>query len=467
MKKCIKVFKGGVLFAAMISVLFCGCQNKNKNEAIQNDIKEKETTIITIWTKDRHDAEFQKKKIEEYNITNTDNIRIKYEIYADNYAQAVDRAFQTGNVPDIFVSSTQIFTKYVNQGKYADLISFMDDAFQETFSAAMIDGINVLDGKCYYVPTAATVSRLFYNKSIFARCGIENPPVTLQEMVKDATIITEQLSGEGIYGFAANMKNANSGLNRNLLKQANAELGNKTGFDFNKGEYDFSGYKSLIEVWRTLMSSQCGYPESQFLDIDPLRKLFSEGKIGMYISYSHAELGAYEQQYDMQDEWGCVEIPVTDGIMRGAQNYNSNNGYLFYSGSPHLEEAWKAYRAVFANVDNLTEYYEQGLGVSIIPKVIENANVNQFYKENPALSIGKNDKMWPPVPTEVNPEGVIVDGMDLYDTLKELIFSSDDIDTVLKDLTQRYNIAYYKGVKEGTGILIKIDHFNPMNPSGV
>ena len=35
-----------------------------------------EKTVITVWTKDRHDAEFMQGKIDEYNATNTDNIPI-------------------------------------------------------------------------------------------------------------------------------------------------------------------------------------------------------------------------------------------------------------------------------------------------------------------------------------------------------------------------------------------------------
>jgi len=31
----------------------------------------------------------------------------------------------------------------------------MDDEFKETFASSMIDGFNVLDGKCYFVPNSS------------------------------------------------------------------------------------------------------------------------------------------------------------------------------------------------------------------------------------------------------------------------------------------------------------------------
>ncbi|MDF2596695.1 MAG: extracellular solute-binding protein family 1, partial [Clostridia bacterium] len=161
-----------------------------KEEAKGTEEAPGEKTIVTVWTKDRHDAQFQQAKIDEYNKTNTDNIEVVYEIYSDNYVQAVDMVFQNGDAPDMFVFQEQMFTNYVNAGKYADITPFMDEEFKATFGSAMVNGMNVIDGKTYYVPTAATTCRLFYNKDIFAKAGIEKAPETLEEMVEDAKLIT-------------------------------------------------------------------------------------------------------------------------------------------------------------------------------------------------------------------------------------------------------------------------------------
>ncbi|MCR5754347.1 MAG: extracellular solute-binding protein, partial [Acetatifactor sp.] len=333
-------------------------EEKIEEEATPEEASSGEKTIITVWTKDRHDAEYMQSKIDRYNDTNTDNIKVIYEIYSDNYPQAVDMVFQNGEAPDIFVFQEQMFRNYVNAGKYADITPLMDDEFKETFGKNLIDGYNVIDGKCYFVPTAATVCRLFYNKDIFARVGIEKAPETLAEMVEDAKLITSELSGEGIYGFAANMKGAQSALSRSLMKQGERELGIKFGYDFGAGQYDFTGYENLVSAWRTLMSPECAFPGCESLDIDPLRTQFADGKIGMYISFTHAEPGVYANQFPMEQEWGCAQLPVTDGKVVGAEHYQPMNGYLFNAEGKHLEEAWKVYRAIFTDVDVLKGYYE-------------------------------------------------------------------------------------------------------------
>lgn len=455
-----------ILFVVVMLIGLTGCDNFKRNSAssLESKVEEKKKKIVTIWTKDRHDAEFQLKKIEEYNLNNPDNIEIKYSIFSDNYLQAVDLAFQSNSAPDILVFTSQVFNNYVVSGKFADLTPFMDEEFKETFSSSMIEGLNVIDGKCYYIPTAATICRLFYNKDIFERVGVLEPPRTLHEMVEIAQKITKELSGEGIYGFSANMKYPNSALNRSLMPMAQIGLGIRSGFDFKKGVYDFSGYQTILEEWRTLLSPECAYPNSNSLDIDPLRKLFAAGKIGMYMSYTHSELGVYENQFPMEQEWRCTEIPVVDGIILGAQNSSLNNGYLFNAKSKDLDAAWKAYVSVFADIDNLAEYHSQGLGISTVPKVLERATLNQSYIDNPALLVGENDKIWPKVPHEANVNAVVVDGLDMYNTFAELIYGTMDIKEGLSDLTKRYNKAYQEGINSGIGEVYKIDNFDPLNP---
>lgn len=484
MRRFKKVFAFG-LVAVMTTTLLMGCSSKketnssetaqtNTNESAKTETKKEETktenkssdkkTVVTVWTKDRHDAEFQQAKVDEYNATNTDNIEVKYEIYSDNYVQAVDMAFQSGEAPDIFVFQATMFANYVNSGKYADITPYMDDEFKATFADNMIDGLNVIDGKCYYVPTAATTCRLFYNKNIFERVGIQNPPTSIEEMVEDAKLITSQLSGEGVYGFAANMKSASSALNRSLIQMGQRSLGVHVGYDFAKGEYDFNGYTDIVSAWRTLMSEECAFPGSESLDIDPLRTQFAAGKIGMYMSYTHAEPGVYENQFPMEDEWACAQIPTLTGSVVGAENYTANNGYLFNADSKNLDAAWKAYVAIFADVDNLADYYSEGLGISTVPAAIAKATPKDTYVNNPDLLIGKTDKIWPKTPHEENVDAVVVEGQDMYNTFAELILTDKDIASGLKDLTDRYNAAYRAGIAEGIGQEIKIANFDPMNP---
>ena len=131
-----------------------------------------EVIVINVWSKDRHDATYVQEKIDEYNATNTNNIQINYQLYTDNYVQAVDMAVQSDEMPDILVYQEQVFDKYVSAGQWADLNPYLDDDMRSLLGSSIFPGYNELDGKLYFIPTTGTTCRLFYNKEIFERVGI-------------------------------------------------------------------------------------------------------------------------------------------------------------------------------------------------------------------------------------------------------------------------------------------------------
>lgn len=425
-----------------------------------------EKTVINIWSKDRHDATYVQSKVDEYNANNTDNVQINYQLYTDNYVQAIDMAVQSGELPDILVQQDQMFDKYVNEGQWANLYDYMDADMKEYFKSVIYPGYNELDGKLYFIPTSGTTCRLFYNKEIFKQVGIAEPPKTLEEMVEDAKLITSQLSKEGIYGFAENMKSASSGLQRSMCIGLERETGLVRGYDFAKGEYDFTQWADTLKLWKELLSDECAFPGCESLDIDPLRTQFAAGKIGMYMSYSHAEPGVYENQFPMDSsKWDCAPIPTVGGKALGKQYFTGTGAYVLNAKSPNVEKAFQVYKKVFANEDYLVGYYEGGYGVSILPSVIAKAKPSADFQNKKWLLISDIDALLPKPPHSAFASGMVVEGEDMYKTCESIYYGNADIESTLKDLTERYNKAYQDAVKNGTGHEIKIANYDPMNPT--
>ena len=433
----------------------------------QSAMADEEKTVINIWSKDRHDADYVQKKVDEYNENNTDNIEVNYQLYTDNYTQAVDMAVQSGEMPDILVFQDEMFDKYIGEDQWADLYEFMDDDMKEMFKDVIHEGYNEFDGKLYFIPTTGTTCRLFYNKEIFDRVGIENPPKTLEEMVEDAKLITAELAGEGIYGFAENMKSASSGLNRSMIVGLQRETGAPMGYDFEKGEYDFTTWADELKLWTELLSDECAFPGCESLDIDPLRTQFAAGKIGMYMSYSHAEPGVYANQFPMDsDKWDCAPIPTAGGKELGKQYFSGTSSYLLNAKSENLEKAYKVYHDIFTTEDYLVGYYEGGYGVSIIPAILEKAEPSDDFKNKEWLKINpETDALLPKPPHSAFTSGMIVEGEDMFKTCESIYYGGADIESTLQDLTDRYNKAYQEAIENGTGYEIKIENYDPMNPT--
>lgn len=464
-----------VMTAIMASGALAGCSGGSGATAataatgqttVTQGNAEGEKTVINIWSKDRHDATYVQEKIDKYNASNTDNIQVNYQLYTDNYMQAVDMAAQSGDLPDILVVQPQVFDKYVGESQWANLYDYMDEDMKNYFKDVYYPGYNELDGKLYFIPTCGTTCRLFYNKEIFERVGITKAPETLEEMVEDAKLITAQLSGEGIYGFAENMKSASSALQRSLMIGLERETGFVYGYDFANGAYDFTPWADSLKLWKELLSEESAFPGCESLDIDPLRTQFAAGKIGMYMSYSHAEPGVYKNQFPMDsDKWDCVPIPTVGGIEVGKQYFDGTSGYLLNAKSPNVEKAFKAYKDIFTSEEYLVGYYEGGFGVSIIPDVIAKANPSEDFKNKEWLLMSDIDTILPKPPHSAFASGMVVEGEDMYKTCESIYYGDADVDASLKDLTERYNKAYQEAIKNGSGYEVKITGYDPMNPT--
>lgn len=104
-----------LLVCALTVTALAGCGTAQKEEEQKTEDNGKK--VITIWTKTRHDLNYVQEKIDEYNKTNTENVVVEYEVYTDNYEQAIDLAIQSGELPDILSLNDQVYNKYVGQGQ--------------------------------------------------------------------------------------------------------------------------------------------------------------------------------------------------------------------------------------------------------------------------------------------------------------------------------------------------------------
>lgn len=139
------------------------------------------------------------------------------------------------------------------------------------FGSLLIDDVNRFDGKVYSLANTGLTMRLVYNKDLFAKAGIENPPKSLQEMVEDAKKITEVGKAEGIYGFALNFKNPKQAFDRSVREILSLSGHQGLGFDLKTGQFDFEPYSQVIEYFKQMHKDGSILPGAEALDIDLLR----------------------------------------------------------------------------------------------------------------------------------------------------------------------------------------------------
>ena len=397
--------------------------------------------------------------IEEFNATTDKNIYIDFQVYADNYSQMLDLAFSTNTAPDVYqlAGTDPIEVVVKEKGQLLDLAPYMDDEYRARFGeGAFVEGINALGDGIYSLPYTASAARLFYNQDIFDRVGIDGPPQTLDELVADAKLVTEQLGSEGIYGIAGNFKSAASSVARSIDMIVMRSGGTRGGFDYKTGTYDFSSYKPVLEAFKEMFATGVSFPGSESLDIDPLRTQFAAGNIAMYISISHAEPGVYASQFPTDANWNCAQLPTVNGKVEGKQQLwfgGSNLG--INPATEHPDEAWEVMKFLHSD-EVMGPYHTAGLGTVMIPSAVESAEAPESIEKMPNLAINADDQNWPPLPA-----GVVVEGKDYYTTCVECIFGVTDIDSAIEDLNTRYNAAYDKLVDGGAERIV-YPNFDPL-----
>lgn len=440
------------LLVAMIMALGCGV----------GALASEGVTEITIWTKDRHDQDFMNAFVEKFNAENPD-IHVNYEMYTDNYQQTIEIASSTGELPDLVRMNGTAITDTVRQrGQMLYLDEFLTDEMLAVFDSSLfVEGLNMHDGKIFTLPTTGTTLRLVYNKDIFERVGLDGPPTTVDEMVEYAIKITEELGSEGIYGFALPLSNPRTGLQRGITNMPLLD-GNAVyeGFDFAQGKYDFSVYKPYILALTEIWNADAAFPGCESLSIDPLRTQFADGKIAMYMTYNHSEYGVYTEQFPTEQNWDYAQLPTLSGEITGSQRLAADTWFFMTTSCTEPEKGWRVLEALY-QLDNLIEYYELGLGVSILPSVIEAAEVPVAIQKVPYMGIQATDKIWPLEPINIVPEGD-----DWGQCFATVIFGlTNDIDGVIEDLNTRYNAAYDKSVADGLNNAIHYPNIQASDPA--
>lgn len=159
-------------------------------------------------------------------------------------------------------------------------------------------------------------------------------------------------------------------------------------------------------------------------------------------------------------------IPTAGGKELGKQYFSGTSSYLLNAKSENLEKAYKVYHDIFTTEDYLVGYYEGGYGVSIIPAILEKAEPSDDFKNKEWLKINpETDALLPKPPHSAFTSGMIVEGEDMFKTCESIYYGGADIESTLQDLTDRYNKAYQEAIENGTGYEIKIENYDPMNPT--
>lgn len=163
------------------------------------------------------------KLIQEFN-PKAKTYRVLYrEVAASEFNQTLLEALASGTGPDLILAPHQILLSQANRLYPFPIASFSEKTFKDTY----VDGASVLftPSGALALPVSIDPMVLFYNRTLFSKHGIINPPQYWDEILNMAPALTIRNQKGGFDESAIALGSPNTPYNKDIIMATVAELG--------------------------------------------------------------------------------------------------------------------------------------------------------------------------------------------------------------------------------------------------
>ncbi len=286
---------------------------------------------LKIWSIDGNDrvgiADTYSKEFDEAN----EDIVVEYRaIPFDDLVNETLRAFATGNAPDIVSFDNPDFALFSSRGAMLDItdrVAASEIIKPENYFEGPLNSVS-WDGKLFGIPKYTDTIGVFYNKDLFAKAGITEPPKTWAEFTEYAEKLTDPANN--VYGATFS-----------------ARAGEEGTFQFlpiiqmSGGGYDnvnTEGAAAVLDLWKKMVDN--GWASKDVLSLGQWDSTgtFNSGNAAMAIS------GPWEIDRMVEDakfDWGVALLPT---IEEGGDRSSALGGFDWgiMSTTKHPDEAFRA-----------------------------------------------------------------------------------------------------------------------------
>lgn len=251
------------------------------------------------------------------------DINVEYRVIGwDALPQQVNTMVTTGETPDLLNFNT--YASYAADDLLVRGDEVVSSELQEDFYENFREA-GTVEGALYGIPFIASIRNLYYNKEIFEQAGIQDPPVTWDELVQTATTIKEET---GIDAFGLPMTEFEAQADFSYFIWGN-------GGDWKRdGEWSFNipeNVEALQFMTDLVNEHEVTNSDPTSINRDELQRVFAEGNIAM-MNTANFFPTILEQEAPNLD-WDFSSIPRNEGVPEfslGVQDFllifdNGNN----------------------------------------------------------------------------------------------------------------------------------------------
>jgi len=406
-------------------------------------------TKVVFWTWNRHDMEVKERLFKKFEQEHPD-IEVEMVIHADRYQDMLKLAWDAGTPPDVFqIQDNTLVVQQVEAGWLMPLDPWITPELKSRYMPGIFrDHVSVIEGHIYGIPSSIFTAKLFYNKTLFKRAGLdpELPPKTWGELRDYAKKITKAGKGK-FYGFVIGAKDP-------WVYTMNVEwmamVAGGTGFNYRTGRFQYNSepFKKALRLIINLRQDGSLLPGLNSMDDDRARLAFCGNRAAMIIGGSWNP-GVFIDQFHSDVDFGVADLPVPDEGRKGLAPATLSSQWGISSVTKHPQKAWKVVSYV-ASKEWMTEMVRAGKYLATIPSVNVPENLRtKGMKECADLTY---HKFYPPRPLEM----LRLEGPDFNNVCAGIVNGQLEMNPALADLDRRLNKALQRAIDEGR---IRLEEF--------
>ncbi|MFD0712005.1 ABC transporter substrate-binding protein [Paenibacillus sp. GCM10027626] len=334
MKKSLSIMLVMTLSATLLAA--CGSSNDGKtNQGATNAGKEtggqQEPVTVTLagWGASPEEQDLLNQTLKEFEDKHP-NIKVNYEVIADQYMDVIKTRLIGGEGPDVFYLDAFEAPALIEKGVLEPLDSYVTPEFDTAdFEQPLLEAFKQ-DGKTYGFPKDFSTLAMFYNKKDFAEAGITSPPTTWEELQAAAKKLTKVEGGKVTrYGFGVAPELARQ---MYMIQAFGGKVADEQGNAAFASEDALKGLELVVNMHNKDKIS--GEPKE--VGAGWGGEMFGQGKASIVFEGNWAVPFLESNYSDL--EYGTAELPTVNG-KKGTMAFTV--AYVMNKDSKKKEAAWE------------------------------------------------------------------------------------------------------------------------------
>jgi multiple sugar transport system substrate-binding protein len=328
---------GGASLLLAVSLAAAGCGGGSNEQAAPSSSSSPSSpsggqveVTLAGWTTSPEEQSLLNQVLQEFETKNPD-IKVKYEVIADQYMDVIKTRLIGNEAPDVFYLDAFEAPGLIEKDVLEPLDGYVTGDFDlADFEAPMLDAFKSKDGKIYGFPKDTSTLALFYNKKMFADAGITAPPATWDELMAVSEKLTKKNGSKvEVYGLGQAPELARQLF---MIHAFGGKLTDDQGMATFATPEALKGLQLVVD--QHLKAQTAGQPSD--VGAGWGGEMFGQQKAAMVIEGNWAI--PYLQSNFPDLDFGTAEVPTVNG-KKGTMSYTV--AYVMNKQSKHKEAAWK------------------------------------------------------------------------------------------------------------------------------